>query len=125
MTEIWAAPALWPSLALVATLLSIRLGASKALAEIVVIVMAQRPLGAIVATSVSGSEKTGLHSTQRALLTFLEEVGIREERVSEDRGGVAFYNLGRFIQLISDVETIRYHSKSVAPRAAPWESRRD
>lgn len=54
MTEIWAVPALWPSLALVATLLSIRLSARNVLAEIVVIVMAQRPLAAIVATSVSG-----------------------------------------------------------------------
>ena len=37
--------------------------------------------------------------------------GIREERVPEGRSEIIFYNLGKFSQLISDFETIRYHSK--------------
>jgi DNA helicase-2/ATP-dependent DNA helicase PcrA len=52
-----------------------------------------------------------LYSIQRLFLTFLENAGIREERVADGRGEVVFYNLGKFSQLISDFETIHYHSK--------------
>jgi DNA helicase-2/ATP-dependent DNA helicase PcrA len=36
---------------------------------------------------------------------------VREERVPAGRGEVVFYNLGKFSQLISDFETIHYHSE--------------
>lgn len=57
------------------------------------------------------TERFGFYSIQRTFLTFLEEAGIREERVPADRGEIVFYNLGKFSQLISDFETIHYHSQ--------------
>ena len=36
---------------------------------------------------------------------------MREEPVPDGRGEVVFYNLGKFSQLISDFETIHFHSK--------------
>ena len=42
---------------------------------------------------------------------FLEDAAIREERVPNGRGEIVFYNLGKFSQLISDFETIHFHSK--------------
>ena len=56
-------------------------------------------------------KRWGLYSIQRLFLAFLEDAGVREERVPDGRGEVAFYNLGKFSQLISDFETIHYHSK--------------
>ncbi|HET6202949.1 MAG TPA: ATP-dependent DNA helicase [Planctomycetota bacterium] len=56
-------------------------------------------------------KRWGQYSIQRVFLNFLEEAGVREERVPNDRGEVVFYNLGKFSQLISDYETIHYHSK--------------
>lgn len=55
-------------------------------------------------------KRWGQYSIQRVFLNFLEETGIREERVPNGRGEVVFYNLGKFSQLISDFETIHYHS---------------
>jgi DNA helicase-2/ATP-dependent DNA helicase PcrA len=61
-----------------------------------------------------GEEKRfSLYSIQRVFLTFLEDAAIREERVPNGRGEIVFYNLGKFSQLISDYETIHYHSKPV------------
>jgi len=57
------------------------------------------------------TERFGFYSIQRSFLTFLDEAGVREERVPNGRGEVVFYNLGKFSQLISDFETIHYHSK--------------
>jgi len=59
----------------------------------------------------SPTERFGFYSIQRTFLTFLDEAGIREERVPSGRGEVVFYNLGKFSQLISDFETIHYHSQ--------------
>ena len=56
-------------------------------------------------------KRWGLYSIQRLFLTFLDDAGVREERVPDGRGEVVFYNLGKFSQLISDYETIHYHSK--------------
>jgi DNA helicase-2/ATP-dependent DNA helicase PcrA len=56
-------------------------------------------------------KRWGQYSIQRVFLNFLEEAGVREERVPNGRGEVVFYNLGKFSQLISDYETIHYHSK--------------
>lgn len=53
----------------------------------------------------------GLYSIQRLFLAFLEDAGIREERALNGRGEIVFYNLGKFSQLISDFETIHFHSK--------------
>ena len=57
------------------------------------------------------TERFGFYSIQRTFQTFLHEAGIREERVPGGRGEVVFYNLGKFSQLISDFETIHYHSQ--------------
>jgi DNA helicase-2/ATP-dependent DNA helicase PcrA len=57
------------------------------------------------------TERFGFYSIQRTFTTFLQEAGVREERVPGGRGEVVFYNLGKFSQLISDFETIHYHSK--------------
>ena len=57
------------------------------------------------------TERFGFYSIQRTLQTFLEETGIREEKVPNGQGEIVFYNLGKFSQLISDFETIHYHSK--------------
>ena len=56
------------------------------------------------------TERFGFYSIQRTFTTFLEQAGVREERIL-GRGEVVFYNLGKFSQLISDFETIHYHSK--------------
>ena len=58
-------------------------------------------------------KRWGLYSIQRLFLSFLEDAGIREERVPDDGGEVVFYNLGKFSQLISDFEAIHFHSKPV------------
>jgi DNA helicase-2/ATP-dependent DNA helicase PcrA len=57
------------------------------------------------------TERFGFYSIQRTFQTFLEEAGVREERVPNERGDIVFYNLGKFSQLISDFETIHYQSK--------------
>jgi DNA helicase-2/ATP-dependent DNA helicase PcrA len=56
-------------------------------------------------------KRWGSYSIQRVFLNFLEAAGVREEVVPNGRGDVVFYNLGKFSQLISDFETIHYHSK--------------
>jgi DNA helicase-2/ATP-dependent DNA helicase PcrA len=57
------------------------------------------------------TERFGFYSIQRTFQTFLEEAGVREEKVPNGRGEIVFYNLGKFSQLISDFETIYYHSQ--------------
>lgn len=57
------------------------------------------------------TERFGFYSIQRTFQTFLEEAGVREEKVTNGRGEIVFYNLGKFSQLISDFETIHYHSQ--------------
>lgn len=63
-------------------------------------------------------KRWGLYSIQRVFLNFLEQAEAREERVPDGHGEVVFYNLGKFSQLISDFETIHYHSEPVAKYAA-------
>lgn len=63
-------------------------------------------------------KRWGQYSIQRVFINFLEEAGIREERVPGGRGEVILYNLGKFSQLISDFESIHYHSKPVEKYAA-------
>jgi DNA helicase II / ATP-dependent DNA helicase PcrA len=75
----------------------------------------RRAIGNVARARASLDEKDqkrwGLYSIQRLFLTFLEDAGIREERVPNGRGEIVFYNLGKFSQLISDFETIHYHSR--------------
>lgn len=63
-------------------------------------------------------KRWGVYSIQRVFLNFLDHAGVREERVPNGRGEVVFYNLGKFSQLISDYETIHYHSKPVEKYAS-------
>jgi DNA helicase-2/ATP-dependent DNA helicase PcrA len=53
------------------------------------------------------------YSLQRQFLTFIEDAGLREEAMPSERSEVVFYNLGKFSQLISDFESIHYHSDPV------------
>jgi len=59
----------------------------------------------------TGEKFWGLYSLQRQFLSFLEDMELREEQVPDGRGEVVFYNLGKFSELISDFETIYFHSK--------------
>ena len=56
-------------------------------------------------------QRWGAYSLQRLFLTFLEDAGVREERVPNARGQVVFFNLGKFSQIITDYEAIHFHSK--------------
>lgn len=56
-------------------------------------------------------KRFSVYSIQRQFLAFLENAGIREESVPDGRGEILLYNLGKFSQLISDFESIHYHSK--------------
>jgi DNA helicase-2/ATP-dependent DNA helicase PcrA len=63
-------------------------------------------------------KRWGQYSIQRLFLKFLDQAGVREERIPNGRGEVVFYNLGKFSQLISDFEAIHYHSKPVEKYAS-------
>jgi DNA helicase-2/ATP-dependent DNA helicase PcrA len=65
------------------------------------------------------AKRFSLYSIQRIFLSFLEDAEIREERVPDGRGEIVFYNLGKFSQLISDYETIHYHSRPAEKYASP------
>jgi glutathione-regulated potassium-efflux system ancillary protein KefC len=74
MTEIWALAALWLGLALIATLLSIRLRIATALSEIVVGTIAQLIIGAAIGGAVLGTGENWvkfLSGTGAIVLTFL------------------------------------------------------
>jgi len=58
-------------------------------------------------------KRWGQYSIQRVFLSFLDDAGVREERVPNGRGEVVFYDLGKFRRRITDFETIRYHSKPI------------
>jgi DNA helicase-2/ATP-dependent DNA helicase PcrA len=51
-----------------------------------------------------------VYNLQRQFVAFIENAGLREERVPDGRGEVVFYNLGQFSQVISDFESIHFHS---------------
>ena len=77
--------------------------------------------GAIIAKAALKNEdqkRWGQYSIQRVFLAFLEKAGVREESVSNGRGEVVFYNLGKFSQLISDFESIHFHSKPLEKYAS-------
>ena len=67
---------------------------------------------AVQETTQQGTQpRWGAYSIQRVFLAFLEDAGVREERVPNGRGEVVFFNLGKFSQIITDYETVHYHSK--------------
>jgi DNA helicase-2/ATP-dependent DNA helicase PcrA len=47
---------------------------------------------------------------QRIYLNFLGAIGLQEERISQDKREVVYYNLGKFSQVISDYEQIHFLS---------------
>jgi DNA helicase-2/ATP-dependent DNA helicase PcrA len=61
----------------------------------------------------AGNMRNVRYGIQRVFLNFLDDCHAREEQVANDRGEIAFYNLGKFTQVIADFETIHYHSKPV------------
>ena len=69
-------------------------------------------------TDEGARRRWGAYSLQRLFLRFLEDAGVREERVPNERGEVIFFNLGKFSQIITDYETIHYHSKPAEKYAA-------
>lgn len=71
----------------------------------------QSAAAAKVALTAQDQKRWGQYSIQRVFLAFLDEAGVREERVPNGRGEVVFYNLGKFSQLISDFEAIHFQSK--------------
>ena len=58
--------------------------------------------------SESNEDRWSLYNLQRQFLSFLEDLGVKEESITE--GEVVLYNLGKFSQLISDFEAIHFHS---------------
>lgn len=54
-----------------------------------------------------------VYNIQRQFIGFLERIGLREGAVPGERGEVAFYNLAKFSQAISDFEAIYFHSRPV------------
>lgn len=54
-----------------------------------------------------------VYNLQRQFMEFIETVGLREELVPDGKGEMAFYNLGKFSQVISDFESIHFHSNPV------------
>ena len=59
----------------------------------------------------AAARRWGTYSIQRVFLAFLENAGLREERVPNGRGEIVFFNLGKFSQVITDYETIHHRSK--------------
>lgn len=57
-------------------------------------------------------ERWGVYNIQRLYLEFLEALGVREETVPGDpvRRELAFYQLGKFSQVISDFEAIYFNT---------------
>jgi DNA helicase-2/ATP-dependent DNA helicase PcrA len=56
----------------------------------------------------SEDKRWSLYNLQRQFLSFLEDLGVTEESITD--GEVVLYNLGKFSQLISDFESIHFHS---------------
>ncbi len=81
--------------------------------------MAPQALGRAIAAATAaradmGSADIGqfkVYNLQRQFVAFIENLELREEQVPGGRGEVVFYNLGKFSQVISDFESIHFHSK--------------
>jgi DNA helicase-2/ATP-dependent DNA helicase PcrA len=64
-----------------------------------------------------GSGRFGIYNLQRSFLSFLSELELREEKMdgaagthNHSRAEVAYYNLGKFSEVISDFEQINFQS---------------
>lgn len=55
-------------------------------------------------------ERWSTYNLQRTFLAFLEALQITEESIPDGYGEIAFYNLGKFSQVISDYEQIHFQS---------------
>jgi DNA helicase-2/ATP-dependent DNA helicase PcrA len=64
-------------------------------------------------TQENAEVRFSVYNIQRQFIAFLEHIQLREEAISDGRGEVVFYNLGKFSQAISDFETIHFHSDPV------------
>ncbi|MDR6415579.1 ATP-dependent DNA helicase [Pseudarthrobacter sulfonivorans] len=64
------------------------------------------------ASDFSRGTRWGVYNIQRVYLEALEALGVREDTVPGDksRGELAFYQLGKFSQVISDFETVHFSS---------------
>lgn len=57
------------------------------------------------------------YALQRTYMGFLEHISLREEAIpshgenDRSRGEIVYYNLGKFSQVVTDFETIHFHSK--------------
>jgi DNA helicase-2/ATP-dependent DNA helicase PcrA len=88
--------------------------------------IAQAALAAAVANAAQARKdmadaKVGqfqVYNLQRQFMAFLEATALREESVPDGRGEVVFYNLGKFSQVISDFESIHFHSQPVEKYAS-------
>jgi len=56
------------------------------------------------------TRRWSVYNLQRTFLTFLEEIGLREDRIPGGQGELVYYNLGKFSQVISDYEQIHFQS---------------
>lgn len=54
-----------------------------------------------------------VYNIQRQYIGFPERIGIREEKLLGSRGEIVFHNLAKFSQLISDFESIYFHSRPI------------
>ena len=54
-----------------------------------------------------------VYNLQRQFMGFIETIELREELVPDGKGEMVFYNLGKFSQVISDFESIHFHSSPV------------
>lgn len=61
----------------------------------------------------ANSPGAGAFSLQSIYREFLAAIGLREERVPEQRGEAVLYNLGKFSQVIADFEAIHYDTDAV------------
>ena len=83
--------------------------------------IAQRALNTAIATAATARDQMNdasigqfkVYNLQRQFVSFIENAGLREESVPEERGEVVFYNLGKFSQAISDFESIHFKSNPV------------
>ena len=68
--------------------------------------------GAVKAAMTSADKnQSGQPSIQQVFLNFLDQAGVREERILGDRAEVILYNFGKFSQVIADFESIHFQSK--------------
>jgi DNA helicase-2/ATP-dependent DNA helicase PcrA len=63
-----------------------------------------------LAMALAEYKRSRIFNPQRQYLNFLETAEIREENVPGGRGEILMYNLGKFSKVLSDFETIYFHT---------------